>query len=341
MFGLIGHLTSLAHAKRVADKLGYSEYAESDLEFWCMAPPQVVDEITVTSITGQKIHGQYVESCFLPEMLAGGRVKAACRKVLNAMALAQRRGLNITALGGFSSIIFETFRLDSLRRVRNIDLEIQRFTTGNTHTAYIICQQLQLAAQRYAMDLAAATVAVVGATGDIGSAICQWLVARTHLGKLLLIARERRRLEELQANLKQGEICSLEEALPRADFIVWVASMSQGMVLDPQVLPDPCVIIDGGYPKNIASSLHRKGLYVIDGGMVEHSLDIEWNIMQFLNVANPARQLFACFAESMLLEFEGLHTNFSWGRNLITLEKLDLIGQLSRKHGFRPLMPEA
>lgn len=40
MFGLIGHLTSLAHAKRVADKLGYSEYAESDLEFWCMAPQE-------------------------------------------------------------------------------------------------------------------------------------------------------------------------------------------------------------------------------------------------------------------------------------------------------------
>jgi fatty aldehyde-generating acyl-ACP reductase len=27
MFGLIGHLTSLAHAKQVADKLGYAEYA--------------------------------------------------------------------------------------------------------------------------------------------------------------------------------------------------------------------------------------------------------------------------------------------------------------------------
>ncbi|MFS8893812.1 long-chain acyl-[acyl-carrier-protein] reductase [Synechococcus sp. O70.1] len=341
MFGLIGHLTSLAHAKQVADKLGYAEYAEGDLDFWCMAPPQVVDEIVVTSITGQKIYGQYVESCFLPEMLASGRVKAACRKVLNAMALAQRRGLDITALGGFSSIIFENFRLETLKRVRNVDLEIRRFTTGNTHTAYIICQQLQAAAQRYAMDLAAATVAVVGATGDIGSAVCQWLVNRTSVAKLLLIARERRRLEELQAKLKKGEICSLEEALPHADFIVWVASLSQGVTLDPQVLPDPCVIIDGGYPKNIASQLQRKGLYVIDGGMVEHSLDIEWTIMQFLNVANPARHLFACFAESMLLEFEGLHTNFSWGRNLITLEKLDLIGELSRKHGFRPLMPAA
>jgi fatty aldehyde-generating acyl-ACP reductase len=341
MFGLIGHLTNLAHAKRVASRLGYSEYADNDIEFWCMAPPQFVDEITVTSITGQQIQGYYVESCFLPEMLAMGRVKAACRKILNAMALVQKRGIDITALGGFSSIIFENFRLESLKRVRNIDLELRRFTTGNTHTAYVICQQVQTAATQYALDLAHATIAVVGATGDIGSAVCRWLNARCDLGKLLLVARELSRLQDLQASLGRGEICTVDRALPQADVIIWVASMSQGMAIDPTELKDPCVIIDGGYPKNMATTIQRPGLHVIDGGMVEHSLDIEWNIMQFLNVANPARQLFACFAESMLLEFEGLHTNFSWGRNHITVEKVDEIGVMSRKHGFQPLMPGA
>jgi fatty aldehyde-generating acyl-ACP reductase len=52
----------------------------------------------------------------------------------------------------------------------------------------------------------------------------------------------------------------------------------------------------------------------------------------------PERQLFACFAESMLLEFEKLYTNFSWGRNQITVDKMEYIGQLSLKHGFRPLL---
>ncbi len=341
MFGLIGHLTNLAHAKLVASKLGYPEYADSDLEFWCMAPAQMVDEITVTSITGKQIHGQYVESCFLPEMLALGKVKTACRKILNAMALAQKRGLNITALGGFSSIIFENFKLESLKRVRNIDLEIKRFTTGNTHTAYIICQQALEAAKRYRIPLTEATIAVVGATGDIGSAVCRWLTSRSDLGKLLLIAREQSRLQDLQASLKQGEIQVLEDALPKADVIIWVASMSQGMAINPAQLRQTCVIIDGGYPKNMATQVQREGLHVINGGMVEHSLDIEWDIMQFLNVPNPTRQLFACFAESMILEFEELHTNFSWGRNHITVEKVDEIGALSRKHGFRPLMPES
>jgi fatty aldehyde-generating acyl-ACP reductase len=52
----------------------------------------------------------------------------------------------------------------------------------------------------------------------------------------------------------------------------------------------------------------------------------------------PARQLFACFAEAMILEFEKLHTNFSWGRNQITIEKMDRIGEASLRHGFRPLL---
>ena len=111
MFGLIGHLTSLEHAQAVAKELGYPEYADQGLDFWCSAPPQIVDTITVTSVTGQKIEGRYVESCFLPEMLATRRIKAATRKILNAMSHAQKNGINITALGGFSSIIFENFNL--------------------------------------------------------------------------------------------------------------------------------------------------------------------------------------------------------------------------------------
>ncbi|MFM7265550.1 MAG: hypothetical protein ACKOZW_08185, partial [Cyanobium sp.] len=42
-------------------------------------------------------------------------------------------------------------------------------------------------------------------------------------------------------------------------------------------------------------------------------------------------------AEAMLLDFEGLHTNFSWGRNNIRLERMDEIGAASLRHGFRAL----
>lgn len=338
MFGLIGHLTSLQHAQAVARDLGYPEYADQGLDFWCSAPPQIVDHIKVTSATGQQIEGKYVESCFLPEMLASRRIKAATRKIINAMAHAQKHGVDITALGGFSSIIFENFNLEQIHQVRNITLDFQRFTTGNTHTAYIICRQIEQAPQQIGIDLSEATVAVCGATGDIGSAVCRWLSQRVDIKDLLLIARNQERLQMLQADLGRGKPMSLEEALPLADIVVWVASMPKGVEIDPSVLKQPCLMIDGGYPKNMATRFSHPHVHVLNGGIVEHSLDIDWRIMNIVNMDVPARQLFACFAESMLLEFEKWYTNFSWGRNLITLEKMDQIGQASIKHGFRPLL---
>jgi fatty aldehyde-generating acyl-ACP reductase len=338
MFGLIGHLTSLEHAQSVARDLGYPEYADQDLEFWCSAPPQIVDEITVTSITGETIQGKYVESCFLPEMLATRRIKAATRKVINAMAHAQKNGLNITALGGFSSIIFENFDLSQIKQVRNLTLDFQRFTTGNTHTAYIICRQVEQASKQLGIELSKATVAVCGATGDIGSAVCRWLNEKVDVADLLLIARNQERLQNLQAELGRGKVMGLEEALPQADIVVWVASMPKGVEIDPTTLKHPCLLIDGGYPKNLGTKIQGEGVYVLNGGIVEHSLDIDWKIMDIVQMDVPGRQLFACFAESMLLEFEKWHTNFSWGRNMITIDKMEQIGAASVKHGFRPLL---
>lgn len=338
MFGLIGHLTNLQHAQEVARELGYPEYADQGLDFWCSAPPILLEDFTVTSVTGQKIEGRYVESCFLPEMLATRRMKAATRKILNAMAHAQKHGINITALGGFSSIIFETFKLEQIPQIRNIKLEFERFTTGNTHTAYIICRQVEQATQKLGIELEKATVAVCGATGDIGSAVCRWLDAKTDVKDLLLIARNQERLASLQSDLGRGKIMGLEEALPQADIIVWVASMPKGVEINPDTLKKPCLLIDGGYPKNLGTKVQHPEVCVLNGGIVEHSLDIDWKIMDIVRMDVPARQLFACFAESMLLEFEKLHTNFSWGRNQITVEKMEQIGEVSVKHGFRPLL---
>ncbi len=338
MFGLIGHLTNLEHAQAVAHQLGYPEYADQGLEFWCMAPPQIVDDITVTSVTGKTIYGKYVESCFLPEMLASQRVKAATRKIINAMAHAQKHGIDITALGGFSSIIFENFDLAKMSHVRNIELDFRRFTTGNTHTAYIICQQIEQAAPQVGIDLRKATVAVCGATGDIGSAVCRWLNSQLDVQDLLLVARNRDRLEDLQAELGRGKILNLMEALPLADIVVWVASMPKGVELTPEQLKTPSLMIDGGYPKNMGTKIQHPEIHVLSGGIVEHALDIDWKIMEIVNMNVPSRQMFACFAEAMLLEFEGWHTNFSWGRNQITVEKMQQIGAVSRKHGFKPLL---
>ena len=196
MFGLIGHSTSLDAARQEAAGLGYPEYAEGDFEMWCVAPPQLVERVTVTSQTGQTIEGAYIDSVFVPEMLS--RFKTAKRKVLSAMELAQKNNIAITALGGFTSIIFENLNLLKEQQIRNTRLEWERFTTGNTHTAWVIGQQVIHNAPALGIELAQAKVAVVGATGDIGSAVCQ-LLQRQGVGELLLVARRPQPLLELQS----------------------------------------------------------------------------------------------------------------------------------------------
>jgi len=336
MFGLIGHLTSLEHAQKVAVSLGLTEYNQ-DLDFWCSAPPQIIDNFHVTSVTGQVIEGKYIESCFLPEMLISRRIKTAIRKILNSMALAEKSNLNITALGGFTSVIFEEFNLKENNQVRNVELDYNHFTTGNTHTAYVIARQVEEVSNQLGIDLSRSTVAVCGATGDIGSAVCRWLEKKNNIEELLLVARNQERLNNLQAELGRGKIVSLENALPLADIIVWVASIPKGLEIMADTLKKPCLIIDGGYPKNLDSKFDHPDVHVLKGGIVEHSLDIDWKIMEIVNMDVPSRQMFACFAEAILLEFEQWHSSFSWGRNLITVEKMERIGAASIKHGFSPL----
>lgn len=60
--------------------------------------------------------------------------------------------------------------------------------------------------------------------------------------------------------------------------------------------------------------------------------------MKIVNMEVLGCQLFVCFVELMLLEFEKLYINFFWGWNLIIVEKMELIGKLFVKYGFKFLM---
>ena len=60
MFGLIGHSTSFEDAKRKASMLGFDHIADGDLDVWCTAPPQLVENVEVKSATGISIEGSYI-----------------------------------------------------------------------------------------------------------------------------------------------------------------------------------------------------------------------------------------------------------------------------------------
>ena len=118
-------------------------------------------------------------------------------------------------------------------------------------------------APKIGIDLKSATVAVVGASGDIGSAVCRWLINKTGIGELLLVARQKEPLESLQKELDGGTIKNLEEALPEADIVVWVASMPKTMEINTNNLKQPCLMIDGGYPKTLDENFQGNIIHVV------------------------------------------------------------------------------
>ena len=43
------------------------------------------------------------------------------------------------------------------------------------------------------------------------------------------------------------------------------------------------------------------------GGIVRFFNDIGWNMMELAEMQNPQREMFACFAEAMILELSLIH----------------------------------
>ena len=120
----------------------------------------------------------------------------------------------------------------------------------------------------------------MGATGDIGSAVCRWLINKTGIAELLMVARQQDPLNSLQKELNGGTIKNLDEALPLADIVVWVASMPKTIEIDTNNLKKSCLMIDGGYPKNLDEKFQGNNIHILKGGIVKFFNDIGWNMME-------------------------------------------------------------
>ena len=69
--------------------------------------------------------------------------------------------------------------------------------------------------------------------------VCRWLINKTGISELLMVARQQEPLALLQKELDGGTITSLDEALPQADIVVWVASMPKTIEINTDNLKKP------------------------------------------------------------------------------------------------------
>lgn len=331
-FAIVGHLYNFAHFEKCLKMLN-PDYKIPSQEFlgqlFNVTPSfKLCDIPNFKSRTGQTVNGCFIVATFIPEMIEKD-IWAIFSKVVKACKIAEKSGVGIVTLGGFTSIVGERIGQEISSQV---DVPV---TTGNTFTAAMAIDGVLKAARVLNLDVSALKLTIIGGTGDIGSACARVLVDRVK--QLVITGRTKANLKRLGAELAKRRKARVfatadnEAAVKDADIIISAAAATSPIIEIGWLKPG-AVVCDVGYPKNIShASTGRRDILIFSGGLAKSPTPVSFPI----DVGLPSPDIiYGCFAEAIILALEKRYENYSFGRGNITVEKIDEIRELGRKHGF-------
>ncbi|MGE5072628.1 MAG: shikimate dehydrogenase [Anaerolineae bacterium] len=292
-------------------------------------PPVYLSEVEGirSEATGKRIAGWLIACPYTPRRMMELPVRTVYRKIIQTGHMAERLGARILGLGAYTSVVGDA----GVPIADALEIPV---TTGDAFTVAIAVEAIGAAAAAMGIALSDASTAVVGATGAIGR-VCAELLAG-QVGRLALIGRDERKLEELCEQLKPAAKADIHtstsmQPLAQADLILTVTSALHN-VIDPKNLRSGSVICDVARPRDVSAmvSLARDDILVIDGGMV----DVPGSVDFHFNFGFPPAKAYACMAETMVLALEGRFEDYTIGKE-IALARVNEIASLARKHGFR------
>ncbi|MHA2612195.1 MAG: hypothetical protein V2G33_07430 [bacterium JZ-2024 1] len=293
--------------------------------------PRVLGNLSTTSAgTGEKVEGILLGIPETAQMLLRLPPERIYQKLEYLGRYAERWGARIMGLGAYTSVVGDGGV--SLARKLHIGL-----TNGNVLTSYILFQQAQHILALLGKEPSESHVAVVGATGSVGSAL-SFLLAQSGV-HLLLVSRSTHRLAELRekiAPLSSFPPLTFTTTQPipwnKADLILTCATTSTSPVPLEQCAPGT-VVIDVGQPPNIPKRLSEKHphLLVLQGGEVLWATPITSSFRLPL----PDGHLYSCLAETLLLALEEWGSDFALGKDW-NGTKLEKVREWVKKHQVHP-----
>ncbi|MBD2699592.1 shikimate dehydrogenase [Spirosoma sp. BT702] len=243
--------------------------------------------------------------------------------VEQAAKLAASKGAEIMGLGALSSPITMGGKLVE----NNPHLSV---TNGNAYTAVITHERIaQLIDESPAYR---PVVALVGATGSVGSLVCKLLAKHNPEAEYLLVARNERRLVDLASEMTETNFevkpttSQHIDDVKRADIVVLLTSASDCLLQSSHLKPN-AVVLDDTQPRNTHPRLltERPDVTIIDGGLVS----VPHLKTNNRGIGLPRGLSYACLAETMLLAKAGYEGNFSIGNP--TLEQAEYIRTVSQQ----------
>jgi len=210
--------------------------------------------------------------------------------------LAERLGAQVVGLGALTAPVTGGGRL--LRERAGVTL-----TNGNAFTAHVTAA----AAGRLVAQMERPHVAVLGATGSVGSCVVRMLADDDRIGRLTLVARRPARLAALANHVRAARpgrpvrAATDVDAVRDADLVVVLTSSTEAL-LRSEHLKCGAVVLDDTQPRNTDPALvrERPDVLVVDGGLVDvGGLDVR------ADIGLPRGYSYACLAETMLMAFDG------------------------------------
>jgi predicted amino acid dehydrogenase len=251
-------------------------------------------------------------------------VEEGRRRVSRAVDRAAALGADVVGLGALTATV--TAGGNTLRERTDIAV-----TNGNAFTAAIVEDQIRMLLPHVRSGASRPHVAIVGASGSVGTAVTKLLARDSAGARLTLIARTAPRLEALAASIAGDvDVATAQsiDAVGDADLVVLLTA-SADTLLGPEHLAPGAVVLDATQPRNTSPALAaaRPDVLVVDGGIVSiPSLRLTGG-----EIGLPDGRSYACFAETAILALSGHSGHFSLGNP--TLDQVDAIRERARGLG--------
>lgn len=331
-FGIIGHLYNFYHLEKCFKMLNPGSKMPSREflgQLFSLTPSfKLYDIKNFKSKSGDTTNGCFIVATFIPDMIEKD-MWAIFSKVVKACKIAEKHGVGVVTLGGFTSIVGERIGQEISRQV---DVAV---TTGNTFTAVMAVDGVLKAAGLLNVDMFDAKVAIIGGTGDIGSACARALADKVK--QVTVTGRTKSNLRNIKNELSKRRGAAIvattdnQAAVRDADIVIAAASATASILQIDWFKPG-AIICDVGYPKNVSyAPTNRQDIFIFSGGLTRSPTPVPLPI----DIGLPGPNiLYGCFAEGIILALEKRYENFSFGRGHITTEKMDEMKSLGMKHGF-------
>lgn len=232
--------------------------------------PVTLSEVTgLTSIvSGKPLRGWVITIPLTAEQMLESR-ELALKRIVQAIILAKKRGAKIVGLGALTSSVTH----GGLKLVDKVDIGI---TTGHAYTAFNVTKNVFEVAKLLDVNIKDASVAILGATGSIGSTSAE-ILARAGCKKMILVDLPRKSAQFADIKKKLRELnpeISLEighqmALLKKADFLITATNAPEALV-HADDLKAGCVVFDDAQPSDVASDVYeREDTLVLEAGVVK------------------------------------------------------------------------